>query len=154
MATDSEDPRCPDCGGPVSATATWCMHCGAEFEPAAGDGPAGFQDDTASERPTRGDAAVVPPAPNSSASDGRSARRRLLDVPRRPTAPESVRVACYAVAGLLVALPLIAFGVVIDGGSLASRFVLLLLAEGVVGSVALLIVGVGRELGADREPSW
>ena len=26
------DPRCPHCDGKVSATATWCMHCGADFE--------------------------------------------------------------------------------------------------------------------------
>ncbi|MBX0295726.1 hypothetical protein [Haloarcula nitratireducens] len=25
------DPRCPHCSGKVSATATWCMHCGADF---------------------------------------------------------------------------------------------------------------------------
>ena len=60
----------------------------------------------------------------------------------------------FAAHTLLVALPVIAFGVMIDGGSLASRVVLILLAEGIVGSVALLIVGVGRELSADREPSW
>lgn len=27
-----EDPRCPRCNGKVSATATWCMHCRADFE--------------------------------------------------------------------------------------------------------------------------
>lgn len=26
------DPRCPRCNGKVSARATWCMHCGADFE--------------------------------------------------------------------------------------------------------------------------
>ena len=26
------DPRCPHCSGKVSATATWCMHCGEDFE--------------------------------------------------------------------------------------------------------------------------
>ena len=26
------DPRCPNCDGKVSATAMWCMHCGADFE--------------------------------------------------------------------------------------------------------------------------
>ena len=25
------DPRCPDCAGKVSSTATWCMHCGEDF---------------------------------------------------------------------------------------------------------------------------
>lgn len=26
------DPRCPACGEKVSATATWCMHCSADFD--------------------------------------------------------------------------------------------------------------------------
>ena len=26
------DPRCPNCDGKVSATAMWCMHCGADFD--------------------------------------------------------------------------------------------------------------------------
>jgi len=26
------DPRCPRCDGKVSARATWCMHCSADFE--------------------------------------------------------------------------------------------------------------------------
>jgi len=26
------DPRCPECAGKVSSTATWCMHCGVDFE--------------------------------------------------------------------------------------------------------------------------
>lgn len=33
------DPRCPHCDGKVSATATWCMHCGQDFaEPVEADG--------------------------------------------------------------------------------------------------------------------
>jgi len=28
----ASDPRCPRCDGKVSARATWCMHCGADFE--------------------------------------------------------------------------------------------------------------------------
>ena len=32
MATrGSDDPRCPECGEPVGAAASWCMHCGAEL---------------------------------------------------------------------------------------------------------------------------
>lgn len=27
-----EDPRCPHCTEKVSATATWCMHCGRDFD--------------------------------------------------------------------------------------------------------------------------
>lgn len=26
------DPRCPECDGKVSSTATWCMHCGVDFD--------------------------------------------------------------------------------------------------------------------------
>lgn len=28
------DPRCPECAGKVSSTATWCMHCGEDFSSA------------------------------------------------------------------------------------------------------------------------
>lgn len=33
MATwrDGDDPRCPECGEPIGATATYCMHCSAEL---------------------------------------------------------------------------------------------------------------------------
>ncbi len=34
------DPRCPECTGKVSSTATWCMHCGADF-PSAIDADSG-----------------------------------------------------------------------------------------------------------------
>lgn len=43
-----EDPRCPECGGPVAMTATYCIHCSTDFsetgpvpghETAAGGGP-------------------------------------------------------------------------------------------------------------------
>lgn len=34
------DPRCPECTGKVSSTATWCMHCGADF-PSAVDAESG-----------------------------------------------------------------------------------------------------------------
>lgn len=26
-----DDPRCPECGGPIGATATYCMHCDADL---------------------------------------------------------------------------------------------------------------------------
>jgi hypothetical protein len=34
-----EDPRCPECGGPIGQTATYCMHCSADLtaEQAAAD---------------------------------------------------------------------------------------------------------------------
>jgi hypothetical protein len=28
---DREDPRCPECGEPIGATATYCMHCSADL---------------------------------------------------------------------------------------------------------------------------
>jgi len=34
------DPRCPECAGKVSSTATWCMHCGEDF-PSAIDADSG-----------------------------------------------------------------------------------------------------------------
>ncbi|MDS0259947.1 hypothetical protein NDI56_11130 [Haloarcula sp. S1CR25-12] len=34
------DPRCPECAGKVSSTATWCMHCGVDF-PSAIDADSG-----------------------------------------------------------------------------------------------------------------
>lgn len=33
MTSDVVDPRCPECGGPTGATATYCIHCSAEFDP-------------------------------------------------------------------------------------------------------------------------
>jgi len=36
----AEDPRCPECAEPVGVRATYCMHCGAEF-----DHPAGVDDE-------------------------------------------------------------------------------------------------------------
>lgn len=37
------DPRCPECGGRVGETATYCMHCSAEFPdgPVSGSGGSG-----------------------------------------------------------------------------------------------------------------
>ncbi|MFB6108423.1 MAG: zinc ribbon domain-containing protein [Haloplanus sp.] len=36
---ERSDPRCPECGGPIGATATYCMHCSADLteERAAAD---------------------------------------------------------------------------------------------------------------------
>lgn len=33
MPFDVVDPRCPECGGPTGADATYCIHCSAEFDP-------------------------------------------------------------------------------------------------------------------------
>lgn len=39
-----DDPRCPDCGGPIGPTATYCIHCSADL---AGREPVGPGDDPA-----------------------------------------------------------------------------------------------------------
>lgn len=44
MFDDLDDPRCPECGGPIGPTATYCIHCSADLdgrEPVGpGDSPA------------------------------------------------------------------------------------------------------------------
>lgn len=43
---DPSDPRCPECGEPVSATASYCMHCEADLPPAGfGESGTGTVDD-------------------------------------------------------------------------------------------------------------
>ncbi|QGX93981.1 hypothetical protein EI982_03895 [Haloplanus rallus] len=39
MSDSTADPRCPNCGGPIGRTATYCMHCSADLteERAAAD---------------------------------------------------------------------------------------------------------------------
>ena len=31
MTIADDDPRCPECGGPIGQTATYCMHCSADL---------------------------------------------------------------------------------------------------------------------------
>ena len=61
------DPRCPSCGEKVSATATWCMHCGVDFdEPVdAGDGTVTVQ----RERETQRETAVAAATRDASSAD-------------------------------------------------------------------------------------
>lgn len=35
---ESDDPRCPECGGKIAATASYCMHCDADLTADGGDG--------------------------------------------------------------------------------------------------------------------
>lgn len=44
VSTGLEDPRCPECGGPVGPTATYCMHCDAEFTDSGPVSPAELAD--------------------------------------------------------------------------------------------------------------
>lgn len=68
MSTDPDDPRCPECGGKIGATATYCMHCSAdltdELEESDTDGDGAWDqsetttdgattDDTSTGRPRR-----------------------------------------------------------------------------------------------------
>jgi hypothetical protein len=71
---DPSDPRCPTCGEPVSATASYCMHCEADL-PAAGFGEAesatGTVDDAPMDEadpgmPTRDDRGDATGAPGGS----------------------------------------------------------------------------------------
>ncbi len=53
------DPRCPECGGPIGRTATYCMHCSADLtdEQAAADADGdGAWDDAGSDDAASGDA--------------------------------------------------------------------------------------------------
>jgi hypothetical protein len=66
--SSASDPRCPECGGPIGQTATYCMHCSADLteEQAAAD--------------TDGDEAWDRTAPASAGSDASDAPTgELLD---------------------------------------------------------------------------
>jgi uncharacterized OB-fold protein len=40
---ESSDPRCPECGGKITASASYCMHCEAEFDDEAGGSDEGTE---------------------------------------------------------------------------------------------------------------
>lgn len=91
------DPRCPHCSEKVSATATWCMHCGRDFDqPVEADGgrPVGSG---------RGETTDVAAALESGDIDG---LRHALE--RSDTGMTTVGIA-YAVIAL-VTLPFVAPG--------------------------------------------
>lgn len=64
---DPEDPRCPNCGGPIGATATYCMHCSTDLTEARARADA--------DRDGHWDGA----ASDGTASDRRASDRRASD---------------------------------------------------------------------------
>jgi hypothetical protein len=43
-SSGNDDPRCPECDGPITVSSTYCMHCGADLD---GEGTTGNVDDSA-----------------------------------------------------------------------------------------------------------
>lgn len=72
---------------------------------------------------------------------------------RRRTIFGAVHGACYAVAGLLVLVPLIAFTDATTGGTVAGRVILFVVGELVFGLVAAFLFGVGYVAGKRRPDS-
>jgi len=64
---DPKDPRCPTCGEPVSATASYCMHCEADLP------PAGFGEDASAATEPVDDAPVDEADPGMPTTDDRGA---------------------------------------------------------------------------------
>jgi hypothetical protein len=79
-AVSDDDPRCPECGGPIGQTATYCMHCSADLteELQAADDDGDWRWDDAAEKDPARDGAASP----GSAADARAtgpADDQLLD---------------------------------------------------------------------------
>jgi len=95
MTTD-DDPRCPECGGPIGQTATYCMHCSADLtgereaadadddgvwdstEAPTGDAPSGAATAGASGADGTGDSKATAAAAETP-SDGAAGDDQLLD---------------------------------------------------------------------------
>jgi len=72
MSDSTADPRCPNCGGPIGRTATYCMHCSADLtaERAAADADGdGVWDEAEAETGTDG-ATTSSAAPSRESSAG------------------------------------------------------------------------------------
>lgn len=53
MSTANDDPRCPECGEPIAATASYCMHCSADLDDwDGGDASGGGRSATSGTSPT------------------------------------------------------------------------------------------------------
>lgn len=194
VSLDPADPRCPDCDGPVGTTATYCMHCGAEFAEASADAATseGVSDPVSDSVSDPASDPVSDPVseeesgrlldPDGLADDaltvvvgvvagavvgllalilfGISTQSWWALVPtllawvgtsaylvRRRTVGRAFRLGCFAVAVLLLALPVIAFSDAVQGGSFAGRIVLFIGAEVAFGVVALVVAAFGIALG-------
>ena len=180
----NDDPRCSACDGPVSATALYCLHCGADLD----DEPPGSTPNERATRPT-----ASPDVTANSAADRRLDPDGLLDgsltllvglgggaivgvltfllvgiatqsggsiVPAglawlagtgyfatRERVGEALKYGCYAVALLLVLLPVISFAPAVKGGNFAGRVFLFLVAELLFGVFAIVLAGIGHVAG-------
>lgn len=202
MSLDPDDPRCPECGGPVSATAIYCMHCGAEFDEDGRDVAPGQERDrdtdslspeslTETAAGERGGASEQGDTvddsdrllhPDSLADDTltvlvgvlagvvagvlalvflllltQSAWALLLGggvwlgvtghLVTRRTVGRAFRRGCYAVAFLLLALPLVAFSGAMEGGDFGGRVILFFAGAFFFGLLALGLAVVGYAVG-------
>lgn len=80
MSDRTNDPRCPECGGPIGQTATYCMHCSADLsdEQAAADTDADETWDSAEVAPADAGASTTS-EPSQSASDGTTTAQAAVD---------------------------------------------------------------------------
>lgn len=96
---DPSDPRCPSCGEPVSATATYCMHCEVDL-------PTGPEEARADTGGLSADVTEADPGMPTGDSRGRYG---WLDP--ESTLDDVSTVAVGIVAGLLVGLLLVPLGI-------------------------------------------
>jgi len=162
MAADPSNPTCPDCAEPVGTRASYCMHCGAEFDEPA-DGPTATADAATTEpADQRPDGPSAPGASSESAGSARSGGLFRSD----GRLDGALTVAVSVCAGLFVGVAAaFAFGsaLPIGGGgvglvALVGTTGYLLRSESVFGAVRLgayavavaLVVGpLGIATGAD-----
>lgn len=180
------DPRCPECGGPISATAVYCLHCKADL----GDG----LDDSADV--TDADDLSWDVSTGSPDDEGMLAPDGLLDhsltvavgvvagaiagvlalvvlvmallhwvgvllafvvwigttvyVARRRTVYGALRVGAYAVALMLVLVPMVSFSPALEGGTSGGRVVLFVFLGVVLGVPAAVLWLFGYAMGRRR----
>lgn len=113
----NDDPRCPECGEPIGATATYCMHCSADLtrerEHADGDEDGrwgGSPDDGAARSPN-------PEAFPGRESDAPGRTERLLDP--EGLLDNSMTVVVGIVGGLLIGIIATVSLLFLTGGVLA-----------------------------------
>lgn len=93
MSDAADDPRCPECGGPIGATATYCMHCSAdlndELEAADADGDGAWdRTGTASRGPERASAASGASSPDAGGTVAAYARSLVGGLTARSSTDE------------------------------------------------------------------
>lgn len=191
--SETSDPRCPECGGPIGRTATYCMHCSADLteERSAADADGdGTWDRTGPSVPSGSvDSAGVDPTSGAGGADRLLAPDGLVDdaltvlvgiaggivvglvgtvvllvatgsgwavvfgvaawlvatayLVRRRTVQAAVAESGYAVAAVLLSVPVIALSPVVEvDGGLEERgglFVVLLIGVVVPAAVAAAI---------------